>query len=503
MSEPHPRDAAQAGVDADGHVVLERLPARLAVARPEERRKTLHAWAAVSMERVDALIGAVHLVAFEVHAVARHARGGVEAVALVGPPAVDADVHQLLVRGPVAADVAVGRPFAVGRAAGGQRRRGARVGHFAEKLAAFDDDVQHHFEIPLVQLLDGGGRVGESFQVPVELAVVRVPAVGAEAGAEVDHHVAGQLLVAHQLRLGHDLFGLGQRAVRLLVAERPQRRHLRVAGEFGVLRHHAGGLFRADHEHVERQSRFGRGRDKLAAFFVGEVERAHRLVNEERPAACADGQLHRHLGAVRGELEAALAAAHAVQDAALVELRSALPQPEQRRVAGGERHCAGLRVDLELLHQASALAGDADGQRAARHAYRQLAALLRAPCRTQRAHLRGGLAPILFHQRAVGRHWHGLSVFKRLDGDAHRFRANGGERYFHRASGDFDGCLLAESRSRACQHTGAGAPQSLSSCHAMIAPVKGQTSRSTDRFPGVIIMDGSKTCQPAPLQMLN
>ena len=209
------------------------------------------------MQRVHALVGPVHLRAFVVHAIARQAGRGIEAVALVGPPAVDPEIEQRLVHRPVATHLAVGRPAIVRRAAAGERRGGAGVVHRAGHLAAFDHGVQDHLEVLGMQLVDRALRVGERFGVPGELAVVGVPSVGAEVRAQVDHRVARQLLLAEEACLLKDLFGRAQRAVRLLVAERPQRRHFGKAGNLRVFGHNHRRVFRLDDEEVDRQRAFG------------------------------------------------------------------------------------------------------------------------------------------------------------------------------------------------------------------------------------------------------
>jgi hypothetical protein len=83
-----------AGIDSDRDVILERLPARLHVARPQERGVTLHPRITVPMQRIDALIRPPHLLAFEIHPIASQARRGVEPIALIGPPAIDSQIEQ-------------------------------------------------------------------------------------------------------------------------------------------------------------------------------------------------------------------------------------------------------------------------------------------------------------------------------------------------------------------------------------------------------------------------
>src|ERR1700687_2869190 len=77
--------AAEPRIDANGNVRFQRLPSRLDVARPQERREPLHARATIPVESIDSLVRPVHALAFEVHAIARQARRRIESVALIRP----------------------------------------------------------------------------------------------------------------------------------------------------------------------------------------------------------------------------------------------------------------------------------------------------------------------------------------------------------------------------------------------------------------------------------
>ena len=174
-------NARQRGVHGHRHVRLQRLPRRVDVARPEERAVARHAGGAVAMQRVRPLVRPVHLAAFPVHADAVETRDGIVGVALIGPPAVDADVEERLVRRPVARHLTLGRPRAgialgVRQSSRRDRRRRARVADAAAEHAAFDRDVEHDLHVLRVQRVDHLLRIGEVRRVPGELAVVRVPA---------------------------------------------------------------------------------------------------------------------------------------------------------------------------------------------------------------------------------------------------------------------------------------------------------------------------------------
>src|SRR5687767_10832695 len=94
--------------------------------------------------------------------------------------------------------------------------------------------------------------IGEVGLVPGELAVARVPSRRRELGAQVDERVAGELFLAKRLRDAEDFFWTIERARRLLIAERPHRRHLGQPGDTRVLAHDRRRLRSSDHEYIER-----------------------------------------------------------------------------------------------------------------------------------------------------------------------------------------------------------------------------------------------------------
>ena len=243
MSVPQYGMPERPGVDGDRHVGLQRLPARLHVSRPEESAVTLHAGGAIAMERERTFVRAPLLRTFPVHPMPNEARRQVEAIALIGPPAVDAEVVERLVVGPVAGDVAILGPAILGIAPArhGVGRR-AGLGHRPRHAAPLDDDVEDHLEVLGVHLVHHAFGFGKVLLLPPELAVARVPARGRELGAEIDERVARQLLLAERLRDGQDLVRPGERPVRLHVAERPLRGQFRQAGDACVFAH--------DHERV-------------------------------------------------------------------------------------------------------------------------------------------------------------------------------------------------------------------------------------------------------------
>src|SRR5262245_19695706 len=106
------------------------------------------------MQRERPLIRPPLLAAFPVHPDAGELRRAVVAVALVGPPTVDAEVIERLVCGPVTADLMFRRPLSVWRSAGRNVWCGAWISECARELSTLSDDVQHDFEVLGVQLVD-------------------------------------------------------------------------------------------------------------------------------------------------------------------------------------------------------------------------------------------------------------------------------------------------------------------------------------------------------------
>ena len=116
----------------------------------------------VAMQRERPLVRPPQLRAFPVHAVPLEARRPVEAVALIGPPAVDADIDERLVIRPVARHLAIVRPLVVSAlrplGSGGAVHGSGTV---PVKPSPFDHDVQHDLEVLRVQLVDHLLRIGE------------------------------------------------------------------------------------------------------------------------------------------------------------------------------------------------------------------------------------------------------------------------------------------------------------------------------------------------------
>ncbi len=190
-----------------------------------------------------------------------------------------------------------------------------------------------------MQLVDDGLRIREDPRVERELTVVRVPARGTEARAQVDQRLARQLFLAEGPRFLQEFLAARERAMRLLIPERPHRRQRGEAGQGGVLRHHAGRIARADDEDVHRQPLSVEPR-----VGSGEVERSERPMDEHRPAARADHPLDRDAAAVRPQLIPALTAAHPIGGSPPIELWPAFAESENRSATQREGDGPGALV---------------------------------------------------------------------------------------------------------------------------------------------------------------
>ena len=147
---------------ADGHVRFERLPARLHVARPDESAVPLHARRRVAMQRVRPLVRPIQLRAFPIHPMPIEPRRAVEAVALIGPPAVDADDPSAACA-PASSTTPAGRaatdcPASVPAAAAARCTDRSPC----PSASPFDHDVQHDLEMLGVQLVEHLLRARES-----------------------------------------------------------------------------------------------------------------------------------------------------------------------------------------------------------------------------------------------------------------------------------------------------------------------------------------------------
>ena len=270
------------------------------------------------MQSIRALVRPVDLRAFPVHAISNEPRCDVERIAFIRPPAVHAQSKVFAVGVPVAAGFLFIKP-----------REFASVVSRSAKFVREDHRVEHGPEIILMELVEHFLGIGEYARVPCERAVLGIPAGWTESRSQIDQRVAGQLLFAECFRFSEDFLAAGKRAVRLLIAKTPERRHFGVPGQAPIFGHDRCGLARCDEENIKRQ-RGIRSRRQELAFRPRKVKHAERLVEEHRPPACPDDPGNRYASAVCAELIAALPAAHRVGRSTAVELRAALSEPKQR-----------------------------------------------------------------------------------------------------------------------------------------------------------------------------
>ena len=181
-----------------------------------------------------------------------------------------------------------------------------------------------------------------------------------------------------------------QRAVRLLVAEAPQRRQFRPPGEARPLAHDHRRILGCHHEQIDRQSerrdvrRRRRGRRAASsagyvcrrgqefALVAGEVEAPVRLVDIHGPPAGPNQPRDGNAAAEVAQVVAPGAAHHAFGIAAAIELRAAFAQPQDRSGAGRKVTSACLFVDPDLLHPVALGRLDREGQRIGREHHPQI-----------------------------------------------------------------------------------------------------------------------------------
>ena len=324
------------------------------------------------MQRERALIGVILDRPVPVHADARQPRRRIELVADVRPPAVDAGPGNR----PMLVPIMRGVVLAV--------RRGARVVDGAGQMQRRIDDMQRDAEIGVVQLPDHRRRIGKDALVEPKLPVPCVPSARREAGAEIDERVARQLPAPELARFVEHLLAALERAARLHVAERPERRQVGKSGNHRVFAHDLRRVARDDEERVELRRAVGRIR-RQAAFLVAQVERSVRTMEEDRPAFRADDPGNGDARAFMRQVEFvvrraraglahvdrlhafALAVDQRKRAAAAVELMSTLTQAEDRAVASGEVDFAA-RVDPHALAWMARAVGQHDCERIRRHA---------------------------------------------------------------------------------------------------------------------------------------
>src|SRR5690242_12402344 len=214
------------------------------------------------MQCIRALVGTIELRSLTVHAVAGETRFDIEWIAFVRPPAIHAESEGFAMRVPGATDLL----FVVARDV-------AEIVDSAAQFVFEDHRVEDDAKVFLVEFVDGLLRIGKNALVPRERTVLRIPAGRTKTCAEINERVAREFLLAKSFRFGDDLVVACECSMRLLVAERPERRQLGMAGEPGVFGQEHSWFLRDYEENVERQSACEIFGDKFA-FGASEIEYA-------------------------------------------------------------------------------------------------------------------------------------------------------------------------------------------------------------------------------------
>src|SRR5580704_15360287 len=192
--------------------------------------------------------------------------------------------------------------------------------------------MRNDSKILAVQFAEHLLQIGKDVGVPNKGTVLSVPARGAKSSAQVDQGIAGQSLFPKDFRFVENLLPIRERAVRLLIPETPQRRHLRLTSDARILCHDCDRVARCHEEHIDGKCGPGLGYKK-PPFGSGQIKGSVRLVKEYCPARCSDEPWNGHSATVSGELIDILPVAHQVGRAAPIVLGSTFSQAKDRRVA--------------------------------------------------------------------------------------------------------------------------------------------------------------------------
>jgi len=199
-----------------------------------------------------------------------------------------------------------------------------------------------------MHLIEHGLGIGKYPRVEGEGAVPGVPPGGSEAGAEIDHRVAGKPFLAEGTHLFEDRVPAEESTVRLLIAESPERRQVRETAQLCKLPEQSCGLGFGS-ENKEDILRLGGGRGTKDAARAGEVEGALRMVKVEAPSRRADKPGNRRSVSIQELLRVELAVAHVVDDTAAVELVSAFAEAEYRTVIEIKGNASRIAIEGETL----------------------------------------------------------------------------------------------------------------------------------------------------------
>src|SRR6266850_2973874 len=182
-------------------------PTRLRVARPNPAAVPRRAGKAVSMQAPGTYIRTLQQGTFVVAAMAGQTCLDGQLVAIIGPPAIDAERKVFAMARPIIVDV--------------QRGIGVFGDRRSKQAPRRVVDVEDNFEIEVVQGIDLLGRMIKGIGIEFERAVTRVPAIRGIAGAEVDEGVAREFLFAKGPSDLKRFLRPGEGAVGLKITERP------------------------------------------------------------------------------------------------------------------------------------------------------------------------------------------------------------------------------------------------------------------------------------------
>ena len=199
-----------------------------------------------------------------------------------------------------------------------------------------------------------------------ERSVPGVPARWAETGPEIDQRVARELLQAERLGDREDLLATRQRAMRLLVTQGPERRHLGTTGESSIPQpSRSTGSRAVTTKRSMGQGRCRAGRSEATLLPV----RSNDRPADERtaPSRWADRPGHRYATAVGEEATSPLPAPHPIDRASAIKLGTALAKAQDRPVAQVEGEGAVLPINANLLDETSVRRLDANRERLGRN----------------------------------------------------------------------------------------------------------------------------------------
>src|SRR5208283_3542105 len=260
------RNSCKGRVEGNGNVSLQGFPCRIHIAGPKKGRIALHAGVGVAMKGVRAHVRPIELRTLPVHAIAHESRGDIEGITLVRPPSVHAHGKVFAMSIPVATCFG----FV-------EARKITSIVYGTAKPVRKNDGMQDGMKVLSMQLVEHFLGIRKNAGVPNEGAILGIPSRRTKPRSQIDERVTRKFLFAEGLRLAQNLFAAGEGAVRLLIAETPERGHLGMAGDVSIFRHDYGGIGRGDDEYI--QGKRGAGGLKLS-FSSAQVEGAVRVVKK-------------------------------------------------------------------------------------------------------------------------------------------------------------------------------------------------------------------------------